>query len=99
MVLPLDGSSVSSGGASGRATPLLATPFDERNASIEPGGRWIAYESNKSGQSQVYVKPFPNVNDAEYQISTAGGRTPLFGPGGRELFFVSGSQLMTTPYN
>ena len=51
-------------------------------------------ESNKTGQFQVYVKPFPNVNDAEYQVSTAGGRTPLFAPNGRELFFVSGPALM-----
>jgi serine/threonine-protein kinase len=80
-----------------RALPLLNTPADERNPSIAPNGRWIAYESNKTGQFQIYVKPFPNVNDAEYQISTAGGRTPLFARNGRELFFVSGSALMTAP--
>jgi serine/threonine protein kinase len=61
-----------------------------------------ADESNKSGQFQVYVKPFPNVNDAEHQISTEGGRRPVWSPAGGELFFVSGSALMamtvqTTP--
>lgn len=80
-----------------QAVPLLNTPADERNASIAPNGRWIAYESNKTGQFQIYVKPFPNVDDAEYQVSTAGGRTPLFAGDGRELFFVSGSRLMTAP--
>ena len=56
-----------------RTSPLLDTPSDERNASFAPDGRWISYELNKSGQFQVYVKPFPNVNDAEHQISTEGG--------------------------
>lgn len=59
-----------------RVEPLLQTPFDERNASISPDGRWMAYESNESGQSQIYVRPFPNVADAHYQISTAGGERP-----------------------
>ena len=93
MVRPLDGPPLSNDDAN-RASPLLDTPSDERNAAIAPDGRWMAYESNKTGQFQVYVRPFPNVNDAEYQISTAGGRTPLFAPNGRELFFVSGPALM-----
>jgi hypothetical protein len=54
----------------------------------------MAYESNKSGQFQVYVKPFPNVADAEHQISTEGGRSPLWAPGGAELFFVRGDAVM-----
>jgi serine/threonine-protein kinase len=94
MMLSLDGPPVSNGSDSSRLTPLLDTPSDERNAAISPDGRWMAYESNKTGQFQVYVRPFPNVNDAEHPISTAGGRTPLFGPNGRELFFVSGPALM-----
>jgi hypothetical protein len=93
MLLPLHGP----GKGGDQALPLLNTPADERNASIAPNGRWIAYESNKTGQFQIYVKPFPNVNDAEHHISTAGGRTPLFGRNGRELFFVSGSALMSAP--
>ena len=93
MVRPLDGPPLSNDDAN-RALPLLDTPSDERNAAISPDGRWMAYESNKTGQFQVYVRPFPNVNDAEYRISTAGGRTPLFAPNGRELFFVSGPALM-----
>ena len=43
MLLPLDGTPA--------REPLLQTPFDERNAAISPDGRWMAYESNESGQS------------------------------------------------
>src|SRR6185295_16250828 len=77
-----------------RVESLLETPFDERNAAISPDGRWMAYESNESGQSQIYVRPFPNVADAHYQISNAGGRTPAWAPNGRELFFANRTSMM-----
>jgi serine/threonine-protein kinase len=89
-------------GSGARTEPLLDSSSDERNASLSPDGRWMAFESNKSGQFQVYVKPFPNVGAADYQVSNDGGRTPAWSPDGRELFFVSRSSLMaakvqTTP--
>ncbi len=77
--------------------PLLQTSFDERDAVISPDGRWMAYESNQTGQAQIYVRPFPNVADALYQITSAGGRTPIWSPSGRELFFVNRSSMMVTP--
>jgi eukaryotic-like serine/threonine-protein kinase len=77
-----------------RVEPLLGTPFDERDASVSPDGRWMAYESNDSGQSQVYVRRFPRVDDARYLVSTGGGRTPVWSPTGREIFFVSGSSIL-----
>jgi serine/threonine-protein kinase len=77
-----------------RVEPLLQTAFDERNAAISPDGRWMAYESNESGQSQIYMRPFPNVADARYQISTGGGRTPAWAPNGHELFFVNRTSIM-----
>jgi eukaryotic-like serine/threonine-protein kinase len=75
-----------------RVEPLLQTPFDERNAAISPDGRWMAYESNESGRFQIYVRPFPNVADAHYEISN--GRTPVWSPTGRELFFVNRTSIM-----
>ncbi len=80
-----------------RVEPLLSTPFDERDATISPDGRWMAYESNESGQSQVYVRPFPIVGTQLHQISTAGGRTPLWSPTGRELFFVDHASVLAAP--
>ena len=74
--------------------PLLQTPFDEKDAEMSPDGRWMAYDSNESGQLQVYVRPFPNVAAAQYQVSTDGGRSPTWSPRGGELFFVSGTSMM-----
>ena len=77
-----------------RSEPLLETPSDERNAELSPDGRWLAYESDLSGQMQIYVSSFPNVRDGKVQISNSGGRTPLWAKSGRELFFVNGTSLM-----
>jgi serine/threonine-protein kinase len=78
-----------------RVEPLLQTSFDERNAAISPDGRWMAYESTESGQSRIYVRPFPNVAGARYEISSAGGRTPAWAPDGHDLFFVNRTSMMT----
>jgi len=82
--------------------PLLETPFDERNAAISPDGRWMAFDSNESGLSRIYVRPFPNVSDARYQVSNGSGRTPAWSRHGDELFFVDRTSVMavavrTTP--
>ena len=55
----------------------------------------MAYESNQSGQGEVYVRPFPNVDDGQWQISTSGGTHPLWASNGRELFYRRGAALMT----
>ena len=76
---------------------LLATEFIELNGELSPNGRWIAYQSNQSGQQEVYVRPFPNVDDGQWQISTSGGTESLWASSGRELFYRRGAELMTVP--
>jgi serine/threonine-protein kinase len=56
--------------------PLIHTQYRETNAEISPNGRWIAYESNESGTMQVYVRPFPNVDDGYWPVSTGPRRQP-----------------------
>jgi serine/threonine-protein kinase len=68
-------------------TPLLQTRFAEANADISPDGRWLAVETNESGRPEVYVRPFPDVERGRWQVSTAGGRTPVWSRDGRELFY------------
>ena len=76
--------------------PLWESPFRERAADLSPDGHWLAYESNQSGQYEVWVRPFPNVGDGEWPISSGFGRWPLWDPsGGDELFFVGPQGMMT----
>ena len=74
--------------------PLLKRPFDEGHPVISPDGGWLAYESNESGRQEVYVRPFPNVEEGKWQISTNGGSQPVWGPQGRELFYRTGQAMM-----
>ena len=75
-------------GADGQIEQLTQTPdFLEGYAEVSPDGRWIAYMSDESGQFEVYVQPFPNVEDGKWQISRAGGTSPVWGLDGQELFF------------
>ena len=74
---------------SGPSEALIATPFDERNGIVSPDGRWLAYESDKSGQLEIYVRPFPGVDDGEWRVSTGGGRQPVWTRNGNELFYVA----------
>jgi len=72
-----------------RIQPLVRTPAIERNGEISPDGRWLAYQSDESGQSEIYVRPFPAVDSGRWQISTTGGTRPLWSRNGRELFYLS----------
>ncbi|MDA2929998.1 hypothetical protein MYX84_08650, partial [Acidobacteria bacterium AH-259-O06] len=76
------------------STPLLQTQFDEGRPVISPDGRWMAYDSNESGWTEVFVRPFPKVEQAKWKISRDGGQSPVWGPRGRELFYRSGETMM-----
>ncbi len=78
--------------------PLVQTIFSERNAEISSDGRDVAYESNESGKFEVYVRPYPKVNDGRWPVSTGGGSRPAWARNGRELFFLDASNtLMAVP--
>ena len=79
----------------GKATPLVATSFIEGLAEISPDGRWLVYQSDESGQDQIYVRPFPNVNDSRVQVSRDGGSKPVWSPRGGELFYLNGKSELT----
>jgi serine/threonine-protein kinase len=70
-----------------RSDILLSTKFNEANGEISRDGQWLAYESTESGQSEIYLVPFPNVNGSKKQVSTHGGTRPLWSRDGRELFY------------
>ena len=40
----------------------LRSEFSERNAALLPDGRWLACNSDESGQREVYVRPFPDID-------------------------------------
>lgn len=71
---------------------LMKTPFDEQDPELSPDGRWLAYWSNESGRDDVFVRPFPNVDEGKWQVSTAGGSAPLWSRDGRWLYYWVGAR-------
>jgi serine/threonine-protein kinase len=78
----------------GEPRGILTTQFDESAPKLSPDGRWLAYQSNESGRDEVYVRPFPEIERARVQVSTAGGLAPRWARDGSELFFLSGDSEM-----
>jgi eukaryotic-like serine/threonine-protein kinase len=73
-------------------TRVVANADGYTNAALSPDGRWIAYESSESGRPQIYVRPFPNVDEGRWQVSTGGGTQPVWSKRGRELFYIAQAQ-------
>jgi Tol biopolymer transport system component len=82
---------VTPGGPSGT---LLATPANESEARLSPDEKWIAYVSDESGRSDVYVRRFPPTTEGKWIVSASGGHSPTWSPDGREIFYMTGTTLM-----
>ncbi len=64
---------------------------------ISPNGKWMAYQSDESDQWEIYVRPFPEVNEGKWKVSNNGGSEPGWAPDGRELFYRDGDRMMVVP--
>ena len=62
--------------------------FEEVMPTLSPDGRWLAYQSNETGQYEIYVRPFPNIDDDKRPVSTNGGEEPVWSRDGAELFYL-----------
>jgi serine/threonine-protein kinase len=77
---------------------LVKTPSFEFNADLSPNGRYLAYQSNESGPFQIIVRPFPQIDDGKWTISTGGGSTPVWSRDGKELFYNDeGDRMVAVP--
>jgi serine/threonine-protein kinase len=98
MVLPMEGNETS-GWKAGKPTVFSSTPFYETNPALSPDGSWLAYDSNESGQPEVYVRPFPGPG-GKWQISSGGGAYPVWSRTKHELFYgTPGLQIIVAPYS
>ena len=94
-VLPLD--------KSAPPFPYLRTPAAELHPQFSrgpQGGKWIAYTSDESGMDQIYVRQFSDgpAAEAKWQISSNGGRYPLWrGNGSDVVYLASDGKLMSVP--
>jgi hypothetical protein len=74
--------------------PLVVTNDDEKAISFSPDGRWLLYESDETGQNEVYIRSFPDVEADIQRVSTNGGVMPRWSNGGGEIFYVDADDWM-----
>jgi Tol biopolymer transport system component len=79
----------------GPPRPLLSTRFTETYAAFSRDGRYLAYVSNESGRSEVYVRGY--TQEGKWPVSVAGGSEPVWSADDRELFFRSGDAVFSVP--
>jgi Tol biopolymer transport system component len=69
-------------------TPIAVTPADERDGQFSPDGKWVAYESDETGQPQIYLQPFPGPG-AKVPLTTQGGTQVRWRADGKEIFYIA----------
>jgi Tol biopolymer transport system component/predicted Ser/Thr protein kinase len=84
----------------GKPELFQRTNFGNRGTRFSADGRWLAYSSNESGSSQVYVRAFPD-KGGHWQVSSDGGTSPIFSRNGKDLFFfdVPDDRIMVASYS
>ncbi len=85
LVLPLKGDR--------KPVPIATSKFAEGSPKFSPDGKWLAYCSNESGRTEVFVQPFPGPGP-KIQISTDGGTDPMWRRTGGELYYRNGDEMM-----
>jgi serine/threonine-protein kinase len=84
--------------ALGRPEIFLQTPAIETYPSISPDGKWLAYNSNESGDFEVYVRPLQG-DGRQVRVSKKGGRIATWSEARQELFFATNDhRIMVVPY-
>ena len=79
-----------------KLVPILETPNEEDFATLSPNGKWLAYHSDQSGTTEIYVMAFPGPG-SKWQLSSGGGRSPTWSRDGKQLYFVGAGKLMSVP--
>jgi serine/threonine-protein kinase len=80
--------------ASRTARPWLETPASEWAGRLSPDGRFIAYNSDESGRTEVYVRGFPG-GGGKRLVSEGGGMNAIWSRTGRELFYRRGDEVVS----
>jgi serine/threonine-protein kinase len=78
--------------------PLLDTPAYEGGAQLSPDGRWMVYQSNQSGQPEIYVRRYPAL-DRAWPVSEGGGVQPRWSRTGREIYYRASKQMMAATFD
>jgi TolB protein len=72
---------------------VVSSAADESSPRVSPDGQWLAYVTNQTGRTEVYVRSL-RASDEGRRVSIDGGLEPVWAPSGRELYYREGRRLM-----
>jgi eukaryotic-like serine/threonine-protein kinase len=75
-----------------KAWPLLQSAASEMVGQLSPDGRWLAYDSNETSATELYVKPAAT-NGGKWPISSGGAGSPRWRGDSKELFYVGRGKM------
>jgi Tol biopolymer transport system component len=76
---------------------VLATTQEEgAAAAVSPDGRWLAYTSDSTGRTEVWVRRVQG-SGAAVRVSPSGGTEPLWSKSGEELYYLGGTKVVAVP--
>jgi Tol biopolymer transport system component len=73
--------------------PIIEQSYTANEPRLSPDGRWLAYASEESGRSEVYVRRFPR-SERHWMVSTGGGSLPVWSRDGKEILYLEGRRMM-----
>ena len=74
-------------GKRGAPATVIETARNDRNPRVSPDGRWMAFESDRTGRYEIYVSPFPDVRNGAQQVTTSGGAMPVWSRDQKHLYY------------
>ncbi len=77
--------------------PFLHTEFNELSPTFSPDGRWVVYQTDETGKSEIYAR-LTDGTGGKYKITTDGGRRPLWRSDKRKLYFTSMDKKLQIAY-
>jgi eukaryotic-like serine/threonine-protein kinase len=83
----------------GSVDTVITIDGSAADATVSPDGRWLLYMSTESGRAEVYLRSYPDVRRVRHQLSSAGGTSPRWTRGGREVVYAEGRRIMSVAVN
>ena len=77
-----------------KVEPMIASTFSEEDPQASPDGKWLAFSSDVTGVSEVYLQNLTDASAPRVRVSTNGGDTPRWRADGKELFYLSSRKMV-----
>jgi Tol biopolymer transport system component len=74
---------------------VVLTNYNATGGRLSPDGHWLAFDSDETGETEVYLQPFPGSGGGRVRVSSDGGRFPVWAKSGQELFYWNQDRLIS----